>query len=399
MLSVQPGSASETALGRPALCFIVEEDFVFRQGFAKELRRNDIDVVEFSSSSRLMDMVEEQNPDIVFINLNSAAPHECVRAFLALKECNYSGAVQLFGQCEQKILNGFNGVGAACSLTMLPPIPKPLKFAMVQRIIQEQCHHAPAAVRVRASLNDALTRDLVRFLYQPKFDLKTRTMVGVETVARVAHPQLGLLTPDRFLTGADGDSHVKLSRLALVNAIRAGARFQEAGVALQVAINMSVDTLLHLPVADLVSMRRPEGSGLVVILELPDRQVASNIGALRARYPSLKQSGISIAIDNFGCGSFFLATLNQMPFAEIKIDRSLVEGCARDHGQLNICKTIVEMAHNFGIRAVAVGISAEADLKALSAIGCDCGQGFLLGKPITMQELESLIAQFKSQSG
>jgi PleD family two-component response regulator len=88
--------------GRPPLCFVVEEDFVFRQGFGKELRRQNIDVVEFSNSSRLMDMVEEQNPDIVFINLNGTAPHECVRAFLALKECGYPGAVQLFGHCEKK---------------------------------------------------------------------------------------------------------------------------------------------------------------------------------------------------------------------------------------------------------------------------------------------------------
>lgn len=96
----------------------------------------------------------------------------------------------------------------------------------------------------------------------------------------------------------------KLSRLALVDAVKTGARCQQAGVALQLAINMSADTLLHLPVADLVSMHRPERSGLVFILELPERQVASKIGFLRTRFPSLQQCGISIAIDNFGCGSF-----------------------------------------------------------------------------------------------
>lgn len=92
------------------------------------------------------------------------------------------------------------------------------------------------------------------------------------------------------------------------------------------------------------------------------------------------------------------ATLNQMPFAEIKIDRSLVEGCANNAGQLNTCKTIVQMAHNFGSQTVAVGISTEADLKALSAIDCNCGQGFLLGKPVSMQDLEGWIAKFNSRS-
>jgi EAL domain-containing protein (putative c-di-GMP-specific phosphodiesterase class I) len=385
--------------GRPALCFVVEEDFVFRQGFAKELRRQDIYVVELSSSSRLMDMVEEQNPDIVFINLNSAAPHECVRAFLALKECNYSGAVQLFGQCEQKILDGFNGVGAACSLAMLPPIPKPIKFPTVHRIIQDQCNHAPAAVPGGVSLKDALARSLIKFLYQPKFDLKTKTMIGVEAVARVAHPELGLLTPDQFLKGVDEDSLVKLSRIALVSAVKAGAHFQEAGIALQVAINMSVDVLLQLPVADLVSMHRSERTDwLGVILEVPERQVVSKIGSLKARFAALRQAGVAIAIDNFGCNPFCLATLNQIPFAEIKIDRSLVEGCAGNAGQANICKTIVQMAHNFGSRAVAVGISTHTDLKALSELDCDCGQGFLLGKPISMQDLDAWIARFNGRS-
>ena len=73
----------------------MDDDFAFRQGIAKELRRDDIDVVEFSTSARFVDMIDDQNPDIVFLNLNSAAPHECVRALLALKECDYSGAVQL----------------------------------------------------------------------------------------------------------------------------------------------------------------------------------------------------------------------------------------------------------------------------------------------------------------
>jgi len=385
--------------GPPPLCFVVEEDFVFRQGFAKELRRQNIDVVEFSNSSRLMDMVEEQNPDIVFINLNSAAPYECVRTFLALKECSYSGAVQLFGHCEQKILDGFNGAGAACSLAMLPPIVKPIKFSAVHRIIQDQCRYENVAVPGRVSLKDAVEKDQIRFLYQPKFDLKTRTMIGVEAVARVAHPELGLLAPDQFLKGADEESLVKLSRIALVNGIKASARFQEAGIALQVAVNMSVDVLLQLPIADLVLMHRPERSDWPgVILEAPERQVASKIRSLKARFPGLQQSKVAIAIDNFGRGSFCLATMNEMPFAEIKIDRTLVEGCAGNAAHANICKTIVQMAHNFGSRAVAVGISTEADLKALLALDCDCGQGFLLGKPISMRELDSWISKFNVQS-
>jgi EAL domain-containing protein (putative c-di-GMP-specific phosphodiesterase class I) len=224
-------------------------------------------------------------------------------------------------------------------------------------------------------------------------------MIGVEVVARVAHPELGLLAPDQFLKGADEESLVKLSRIALVNGIRASAHFQEAGVGLQVAINMSVDVLLQLRIADLVLLHRPERSDWPgIILEAPERQVASKIESLKARFRGLQQSKVAIAIDNFGHGSFCLATLNEMPFAEIKIDRSLVEGCAANAAQANICKTVVQMAHNFGSRAVAAGISTEADLKALLALDCDWGQGFLLGKPINMQSLDTWIAKFNGRS-
>ena len=93
------------------LCFIVDDDFAFRRDLAKELRRENADTVEFSNSSRFIDFVDNQNPDIVLINLHSAAPHECVRALLALKECRYSGAVQLYGHCEPKTLESFNKIG------------------------------------------------------------------------------------------------------------------------------------------------------------------------------------------------------------------------------------------------------------------------------------------------
>jgi EAL domain-containing protein (putative c-di-GMP-specific phosphodiesterase class I) len=90
--------------------------------------------------------------------------------------------------------------------------------------------------------------------------------------------------------------------------------------------------------------------------------------------------------------------LNQVPFSEIKIDRSLVEGCATNPGNAKICKTLIQMAHNFGCRAVAVGISAEADFQTVSQFDCDIGQGFLLGKPMSEPQIDALIASFKGSA-
>jgi len=379
------------------LCFIVDEDFVFRQDLAKELRRDDIDTVEFSNSSRLIDMIEAQNPDIVLVNLNNAAPHECVRALLALKECRYAGAVQLFGHCEPKILESFKTIGLDSALAMLPPLQKPIKVATIHNILRDRkLGTAAAAVVGGVSLKDALSKNTVKFLYQPKLDLKTGFVVGAEAVARIAHPQLGLLSPDQFLKGADQEALLNLSRAALVDAIRASAHFHQTGIALQIAINISADNLLALPISDLALMHRPErGDWAGIILEVPERQVINKIEALKTRAPKLQECGVSIAIDNFGRGSTSLTVLSQIPFCEIKIDRSLIDGCATNPANAKICKTLIQMAHNFGCRAVAVGISAEADFQTLRQLDCDCAHGFLIGKPMSVREFDALITSFK----
>jgi hypothetical protein len=200
--------------GAAPLCFIVDEDFGLRQELSKELRRQAVDVVEFSNSSRLLGMVDDQNPDIVLINVVGGAPHESMRALLALKECRYGGAVQLFGNCEPKFLESLKVTGLDCGLKMLPPLRMPIKVATLNGIIREQRLGAPVTKGGGISLKDALARRTVTFLYQPKIDLKAGAVTGAEVVARIADPQFGIMTPDQFLKGAEQETLADLTRLA-----------------------------------------------------------------------------------------------------------------------------------------------------------------------------------------
>jgi len=381
--------------GLAPLCFIVDEDFGLRQELAKELRRQAIDVVEFSNSSRLLGMVDDQSPDIVLINVVGAAPHESMRALLALKECRYGGAVQLFGNCEQKFLESLKVTGVDCGLRMLPPLRMPIKVTTLHGIIREQKLGAPVVKGGGISLKDALARQIVTFFYQPKIDLKAGIIVGAEVVARIADPQSGLITPDQFLKGAEQETLLDLTRLAVVNALRTSDHFHKLGVALEISINITADVLLQLPMAELILLHRPECADWAgLILEIPERQIVNKMESLQARLPKLQQCGASIAIDNFGRGSCSLEAISRMSFSEIKIDRSLVEGCSSVSTNANICKTVIQIAHNFGCRASAVGVSTPADLALLTRLGCDMGQGFLLGKPMTAQQLDALVANF-----
>jgi hypothetical protein len=295
MLPAPAPAFGGTNTGKSAntLCFLLDDEIAFRRHLAGELRLCGIDVVEFSNSTRFADMVEDQNPDIVFLNFNIARPHEYIRGLLALKECAYTGAVQTFGQADAKMLENFNTIGTDCSLRMLPAIRKPVKVANIQRLIVDERLASGVKAAAGVSLGAAQARDLVKFLYQPKFDIKKNTIIGAEVVARVVHPEHGVLTPDQFLKGADEESLLKLSRLVLTKSLKTSGHFHRQGFPLQLTINISVDNLLQLPVAELALMYRPEqGDWSGIALEIPERQVLNKIEALTVQWNKLKQSGI-----------------------------------------------------------------------------------------------------------
>src|SRR5882724_9410516 len=165
-------SRSESAaVARQSLCFVVDTDFGYLQGFAKSLRGLGVNTVEFVNSARLGENVETHNPDIVFINLNATDPYDCTRALFSLKECKFAGRVQVFGRCEPAFLESFRKIGNDISLAMLPVLQKPVDMTAIRKVVQEQKLNTEAVSPPDLSLKKALAGNLISFLYQPQVDL------------------------------------------------------------------------------------------------------------------------------------------------------------------------------------------------------------------------------------
>jgi EAL domain-containing protein (putative c-di-GMP-specific phosphodiesterase class I) len=382
-----------------ALCFVVDTDFGYLQGFSKSLRGLGVNTVEFVNSARLGENVENHNPGMVFINLNATDPYDCARALFSLKECKYGGRVQLFGRCEPAFLESFRKIGNDAGLTMLPALQKPVDFATVRKVILDQKINTELVSPPDFTLKKAISSNWISFLYQPQVDLKKKMVVSAESFVRVLHPQHGLLPPARFLGGASEEDLNELAAQAIAKAVQTSARFFNAGVCLKFAININVETLAKLPVALLIEKFRPQDDqwpGLV--FDVTETQLLTKTALLKSRIPGLHQAGVSLAIDNFGRGNTSFGILKELPFSELRIDRSFVQGCADNKGSANVCKTMIELAHNFGSKASAVGIETGEEAKKLGELGCDVGQGYLFAKAMTEQELMDMVMVARTET-
>jgi EAL domain-containing protein (putative c-di-GMP-specific phosphodiesterase class I) len=246
----------------------------------------------------------------------------------------------------------------------------------------------------RIEVDEALRNNWLEIWYQPKIDLKRKCLAGAEALARIRHPQEGMLWPESFLPGIDEDSLAHLTEHALLSTLRNWTMFADAGFNLHLAINVPASALFKLPIARIVAENRPKSEAWPgLILEVTEDQIVRDIAMANKMAPELKACGVTIAIDDFGAGFSSFASLRDLPFAELKVDGSFVKNCAIDANNAAICQTAIDLAHRFNSVAVAEGIETMADLQALVVMGCDFGQGMLVAPPMPKERFLELLRQ------
>jgi len=249
-----------------------------------------------------------------------------------------------------------------------------------------------AETRPRIVIAEALRDRWFEIWYQPKIDLRRKCLAGAEALARIRHPELGVLLPGSFVPEVDEDGIAELAKFTLVTALQDWASFEAADFNLHLAVNVPVGVLLRLSIPQLVLANRPKSTrwpGIIVEVTedqmVRDRALADKIGA------QLQVNGISIAIDDFGAGYSFLSRLRDLPFAELKLARDFVSGCAGDATNAAICQTGIDLAHRFGSAAVVDGVDNAVDLQAVMVMGCDFAQGAVIAPSLAKQDFLALL--------
>ena len=240
----------------------------------------------------------------------------------------------------------------------------------------------------KLTLAEVLARDWFELFYQPKIDLKTMRLAGAEALLRARHPTRGIVSPGVFLPGASEADMLALTERAIVTVLRDWEACAANGMSVKLSVNVPVSALVKLPIATILRDERPRAPNWPgLIMEVTEDEIIHDLELANDVADALRALNCTLALDDFGAGYSSLARLRQLPFSELKIDRSYVSNCHVDRVNAGLCETIVELGQRFGLKTVAEGIETTHECHKLQAVGCHIGQGYLFAKPMPKSQL------------
>ena len=243
-------------------------------------------------------------------------------------------------------------------------------------------------------LRRALERDEFHLYYQPKQDMKSGRIVGLEALLRWEHPRHGVMAPTQFVPLLeDSGLIVKVGDWVVRAACRQIRDWQEAGVpAVPVAVNLSAKQFLHHDLIGVIERALEVGiEPRLLALEITESDVMQRPEEVVAMLHQVKARGIAVAIDDFGTGYSSLAYVKRLPVDALKIDRSFVTGLPEDADDASIARAVIAMAHSLGLKVIAEGVETEAQRAFLAAQGCDQLQGYLISRALGAAECAALL--------
>ncbi len=253
---------------------------------------------------------------------------------------------------------------------------------------------------LEADLSAALGEGQFFLLYQPIFDLPSRALVGVEVLIRWRHPQRGFMRPDHFIPLAEESGLiVPIGRWVLDEACRQAAAWAREGVRIGVSVNVSAHQLARRDFVDDVRGAL-QGSAIepsLLTLEITETAAMRNVPVACEHLGAIRALGVRVAIDDFGTGYASLSHLQRLPVDILKIDMSFVQALKKYGGwdrellhASELLHAILGVGQALSLSVIAEGIEEQSQMDALEAMGCELGQGFLLGKPSPAEVIRGL---------
>lgn len=317
----------------------------------------------------------------------------------------YTGSLILVTGEDARILEGVQKLAEAHKLKVLGALHKPISPEQLRKALET---HTPCAKvkspstqnYVADDLRSAISRAELANHYEPKVEVASGIVAGVETLVRWQHPKDGLVMPDQFIPLAEEQGLIdELTRAVLIEALRQARIWQDAGLSLRVSVNVSMVSLSVLEFPDFV-VREAAKAGIppyALVLEVTESKVMQDPLVSLDILTRLRLKHIGLSIDDFGTGHSSLVQLRDIPFDELKIDRGFVHGAAENASRRAIFEANVQMARKLGMKIVAEGVEDRADWDFVTSSDCDLAQGYFIGRAMPALALEGWLIDWKSR--
>lgn len=351
------------------------------------------DVAGFTDPVAALDRINdasEDHFDLVFCDLQMPGI-DGIAFQRRLVRSDFGGQLVLFSGEDDRTVQAAASLARRQNLRLLGILKKPVDLDALRKILVAA---APAAdadsgpnrkMYSAAELRRAIDNEELINYYQPKVLLSDGSPIEAECLVRWQHPIDGMVFPDQFIPVAEEHGLIDdLTHLVLTKALEQSARWRDMGLSLRVAVNISMENLnaLDFPEKVMEALASAEVPAETLILEVTESRLMQDPVAVLDILTRLRLRRVRLSIDDFGMGHSSLAQLRDLPFDELKIDRSFVHGAHANPHKRAILQASIDMGRQLGMQTIAEGVEDIEDWKVLKELGCDLAQGYFCARPM-----------------
>ncbi|SFN41153.1 EAL domain, c-di-GMP-specific phosphodiesterase class I (or its enzymatically inactive variant) [Nitrosospira briensis] len=344
-------------------------------------------------------------PNVILLDLNMPEM-DGIEFVRHLVDRRYAGSLILVSGEDERILQTTEKLVRAHKIPILGYLHKPVKPDALAALLekwtppQAEAKGSTKKVYVADDLRAAIEKGELVNYYQPKVAVTTGDVVGVETLVRWRHPVDGIIFPDQFISVAEAAGLIDaLTQVVLTAAITQAKAWQDAQLALRVAVNVSMDNLASLNFLNFVADATAT-LGIAphnVVLEVTESRLMQDTRAPLEILTRLRLKRFRLSIDDFGTGHSSLAQLRDIPFDELKIDQGFVHRAWKDETLRAMYDASLALARQLGMEVVAEGVEDRDDWDLLRRTGCDLAQGAFVSPPMLPEHLPGWIESWRER--
>ncbi|MGJ8668249.1 MAG: EAL domain-containing response regulator [Oceanococcus sp.] len=387
---------------------VADDDPISRGIVAEQLLSLGVGSVRSASSGNAALRQLKEHPEINLLITDLKMPDmDGIALLRELESLSPRLGVIIMSALGNKILRAAETIGGGHKLDVLGIAEKPIRRKYLEQLLakapQKFTQSPSSASNIRSAnivnpqdITDALENDQHLIVVQPEIDAISGLFVGLEVLSRWSHPQLSLHSPGDVIETAEAAGLMSaLLRSTMRKAGKAWQRWAHDGLSPTISINLSNQNLADADLPEWLQeeCRRHRLSPENVILEITETAVPSSATVNLEVAFRLGLSGFRLSIDDFGTGHSNLRQLQDMPFHQLKIDKSFVDQIEDSFEARTIIESSLQLAHNLGLTTVAEGVETLGQLNALRDMGCTLIQGYLLARPMPPENLAAWAKQ------